>query len=355
MKTIKLIPFEQPIGQYHIGVLKADLLLEIVDVDPRRWDPIKKTTVGGAQRPEDPKRTKEIAEYCSDPDATFPTPILVSLYDIDSTTLAGDKLTFSETEKIGVVLDGQHRLAGLRASGIADQFEVPVVFAFSLNREEQAYVFSIINSKQKPVSMSIIYDLFGLFESRSPQKTCHEIAKQMNSQAASPFYTRLKMLGKKEEALASLSQGLFVTYLMRQISADPVEDARMLKAGEDLKDDLSKPLRGYFIRKEDTVILKILMNYFNAIKRAFPEEWKDPGKYILTKTTGYGGFIRAFSPLLVDMKRDKKLTEEEFDKRMKKVRSLFEKEKLELTSAYFGSNEQEQAKLSKKILEANGL
>lgn len=69
---------------------------------------------------------------------------------------------------------------------------------FDLTDEEKAYVFSIINSKQTRVNPSIVYDLFSLAERRSPQKTCHEIARGINSNPDSPFYKKLKMLGKRK-------------------------------------------------------------------------------------------------------------------------------------------------------------
>ena len=86
---------------------------------------------------------------------------------------------------------------------------------FDLTEEEKAYVFSIINSKQTKVSSSLIYDLFSLSQHRSPTKTAHEIARALNRNTESPFYKRLKMLGKKIEGedKATLSQGTFVKYL----------------------------------------------------------------------------------------------------------------------------------------------
>ena len=52
-------------------------------------------------------------------------------------------------------------------------------------------------------------------------------------------------------------------------------------------------LRTLFIREQDDVILKIIKNYFGAVKNIFTEEWNSD-KYILTKTTGYLGLIKAF-------------------------------------------------------------
>ena len=72
---------------------------------------------------------------------------------------------------------------------------------------------------------SLIYDLFDLSESRSPYKTCYQIARIMNLEEASPFYRRLKMLEKKTHASETISQSTFVTNLFELISNSPQEDA----------------------------------------------------------------------------------------------------------------------------------
>ena len=100
---------------------------------------------------------------------------------------------------------------------------------FDLTVAEEAYIFSTINSNQRKVDPSLIYDLFDVSTNRSPQKTAHEIARVMNSSTSSPFYNRLKMLGKKASGQdkASLSQGTFAKSILMLISKKPDEDARL--------------------------------------------------------------------------------------------------------------------------------
>ena len=103
---------------------------------------------------------------------------------------------------------------------------------FDLTEEEKAYIFSTINSNQAKVDKSLIYDLFELSTERSPLKTCHYIARIMNSKEDSPFYQRLKMLGKKENELSTLSQGTFVKGLVDLISKQPQKDMILIKNGK---------------------------------------------------------------------------------------------------------------------------
>jgi DGQHR domain-containing protein len=239
------------------------------------------------------KRVKEIALYTEDPDATFPTPIIVAVDSDADYKLEGATFEFDETKLIGEIIDGQHRIAGLKRSPRIDEFVLPVIFMFDLVNEEKAYVFSIINSKQTPVSKSLIFDLFFLAETRSPQKTCHEVASLMNSDTKSPFYKRLKMLGRKEHEKASLSQGSFIKYLMPLISKHPDNDLIDIKRKHKIQEDPTLPLRYYFINKEDDAIYKILFNVFTAVRTTFPEQWNQPNDYILSKTIGYGAIMGA--------------------------------------------------------------
>jgi DGQHR domain-containing protein len=162
---------------------------------------------------------KEIAHYTSDPDATFPTSIILNIntrecrVKLTDTTLTLDERTFKPE-----VIDGQHRLGGLKASTFSPQFHLPVVLMFDLTEEEKAYVFSTINSNQQRVDASLIYDLFALSKHRSPFRTCHEIARALNSAKDSPYRGRLKMLGRRTRPEQSLSQGAFVAGLVNRIT-----------------------------------------------------------------------------------------------------------------------------------------
>ena len=79
---------------------------------------------------------------------------------------------YDETKCFAEILDGQHRMAGIRESGDFD-YELPVIIMFSLREEQKGYVFSTINGNQAKVDRSLIYDLFDLNETPSPYKTCH--------------------------------------------------------------------------------------------------------------------------------------------------------------------------------------
>ena len=139
--NVKYLKVEQPIGTFYITSLQASVLAKIAIVERRNENP------DVVQREGSSARIREIATYCGDPDATFPTPIIIAVNFDAKIKIDENQIYFDENEILGDVIDGQHRLEGLKASNYISKFELPVVLMFNLFPEEKAYVFSIINSK----------------------------------------------------------------------------------------------------------------------------------------------------------------------------------------------------------------
>ncbi len=352
MKTYSYIEVQQPIGVFYLCAIPASILLKVVKQSPRSKGG------DGVQRDMQQERINKISKYCSDPDAIFPTPIVVSVEKGAKVRLDEEHHTvimYEDDGIIGDVIDGQHRLWGIEGSKYADQFILPVVLMFDLTLEEKAYIFSTINSNQRRVDPSLIFDLFEVANTRSPQKTVHEIARIMNSSKTSPFYNRLKMLGKKVENQdkAILSQGTFAKTILLLISRDVDDDARALKRGEKLLPDFRCPFRTYFIDERDDVIVKILQNCFTALKNVFLEEWDEPKSNILWKTTGFRAVVYALPSIIRKGTREKELTQAFFEICFSAFKDCLAKEKITLTSKDFpGGGEQNQKKLAKLLIES---
>ena len=345
---LNLIEVNQPIGSFYIGKMTSDQIVKISKVNRRDNN-------NGIQRSLESKRVNEIAKYCEDPDATFPTPIVLNVLsqNVKQKNICYNdglyRLEYDDGEQFAEILDGQHRIEGIKKAE-AFQMEMLVVLMFDLTEEEKAYIFSTINNNQKKVDKSLIYDLFEVSRNRSPYKTCHEIARTMNQDKDSAFYKRLRMLGKKTQKNESLSQGTFVNYLMQLISKDPQGDMINQKNNIDLKRDTQLIFRDLYIEEKDGVILKILMNYFSAVKEVFHKEWIDD-KYILSKTTGYGALIKALPFYYKEGIEQNNLSKDFFIKYMKIAKKNLENESKKLTSENFGSGEKEQKKLVEYFIE----
>ena len=345
--TFHVLPIEQPIGVFYLSKVKAKALMGTVDIVSRN------NNEEGVQRELSEQRVKDIAYYCDDPDATFPTPIIISVNNDVNVTFNNDNtITIEYTNQFGDVIDGQHRLKGIQQSANIDLFELPIILMFNLTLEEKAYVFSTINSNQKKVDRSLIYDLFGVSSGRSPQRTAHEIARAMNTMSSSPFCNRLKMLGKKtpDQPDATISQGTFSKRIVSLISKNENVDLLMCKNGITLENDDTLPFRKYFIEDKDEVILKILLNCFYALRNVFPEEWSQPKDFILWKTTGFNAVVDSLKTIIPIGIKQKRLTHEFFNEVFTRFKDTLNERSIVLTSDFFGSGESETTKLKNLIL-----
>jgi DGQHR domain-containing protein len=348
--NINVISFDQPAGSFLLAALPATEIIRISRADPRKFDVISMETTGGIQREPSGKRIKEIAEYAHTVDATFPTPILLAL-DAGTYTIDGNTLQV-EGEKIADIVDGQHRVLGLKQSNKADQFIVPVVFLLDATEEQKALIFATINGKQTKVPASVIYDLFGVTKTRSPQKTAHEIARAMNSTQSSPWYNRLKMLGKKSPGtMETLSQGTFIKFLLPHISSDPVTDMDIIRRGEDPTPRDKCIFNEYWRKDQDSTILKILVNTFQAAKDTWSVEWQDPTRSLLTKTTGFSGIMTALPEMVAKGKARSDLSLEYFRSIFEAVKRTMEQRDIPLSSEYFSASATGEAEFRKFILE----
>ena len=107
------------------------------------------------------------------------------------------------------------------------------------------------------------------------------------------------MLGRRESPSEYLTQGSFVTNLIKRVSKAPQKDEIAVKRGVELQDDPLLPFRYYWITDRDDVIVKILENYFEAIRQEFEAEWNPPSadEFILRKTVGFVALLDAFDQI----------------------------------------------------------
>jgi DGQHR domain-containing protein len=321
MISIPVFEVTQPVGAFFIGVMRADHLFSICRFDYRRMQ----YTNGyvdflGIQRELNTKRIGEIKQYVKTADACFPTSIVISIDEkcarVEETEIIGAKILkifeyvdeqtpelSIKLEEVASIIDGQHRLKGLAEASTVD-FEVPVSIFIGPDDATEAMIFSTVNLAQTKVNKSLVYDLFSLATSRSPEKTCHEIVVALDRMEESPFQDRIKRLGIATEGRfgETLSQATVVKGILPYITNDPVADRDRGKRfgfwDPALARDRNKRIfYEFFRRSEDAKILNNMLNYFNAIKERWPDAWAATGTgNIINRTNGFNGFIRFLRP-----------------------------------------------------------
>lgn len=276
--SIDAITYAQPGGVFYACTLPAVDIVKRLDIRRRQDDPIL-----GMQRDDNPSRVRDITSYALQPNAIFPTPIIVSAYP-NGILVEGTKLLIPDgLTTLGHVLDGQHRLLGLKA--LSDEelkdFDLMIVFVFGIDLYSEATIFSTINSTQKQVSKSLMYDLFSLNPGRSIEKTAHEIVRSLNDDRDSPFYGRIKLLGRKMGPAETLSQAAFVDQISRQIK------------------DQSSVLNIYYQKEQDPLIRKIIANCFSALVKIQTLAKNDAfSSDYFFRTTGFGGVAQSLGDLM---------------------------------------------------------
>ncbi len=348
MKKISLISVNQPIGTFYLSSINSLDLLKFVKFSRKSVDR------NGFQRDVSKSRIKKILDYCDNPDATFPTAIILSV-DSRTVNIEGDQMSYEEEKISAYVIDGQHRLLGIDKYNDKHNFDLPVVLMFDLSVEEEAYVFSIINSTQTKVSTSLLYDLFDVYETDSPQKTCHIIARTMNQDPESPFYNKLKMLGSKKGLYETLSQGTFAEHLLPMITKDHANDAKEIKKNFFKKRITLKYydtiFRDLFINNSDNTIYKYLFDTFSALEDVFYLEWNSPD-YIIAKSTGYGAIMRFINLCYKENESLDFLNYDNMKFSFLKFRIYLAIFQRDWTSTYFPSNAATQAKLAQEIYDS---
>jgi len=356
--TFPCIEISQPIGNFYIGVMDSHDLVRISFADRRRieQDEREVEVVSGLQRPLSMKRVKELQQYVTNIDASFPTAIILA---ITSENAAFDPKTKTmrvrDDANVAKIIDGQHRIEGLLGYQQPEKFQLNVTLFVDMDMEDQAIVFSTINLKQTPVGKSLVVDLFDYAKTRSPQKTAHNVARLLTSREQSPFYQKIMILGTATgKASETLTQAGFVDPLIKYISWDPMSDRDQLKRGKKLPFATPAEIRvrkvifrNLFIEERDAEIAKIMWNYFKGVEQRWPEAW-GPRKtgLVLNRTTGYRALMRFLPLAYLTLGRDTVIPVAEF-------KSIFDKVKLkdeDFTPEEFKPGSSGQSQLFKKLV-----
>lgn len=321
------ILIDQPIGNYYIGSIDYRDLIDITTVDVRQISEMQDGIYSytGIQRKLNKARAKKIGEYTNTADPCFPTAVVLSVdgrcieYMSDKAMLRlrsdpGDPengIDPIEFDQIARIIDGQHRIAGLRHCR-KERFDINVSIFVDIDPAVEGYIFSTVNLHQSKVSSSLAYDLYALTNKRSPQKLCHNIAVALDAKDESPFRNKIKRLGVAEphNIPASITQAAFVKSLMKYISVDPMKDRdvyiRGKKPSRASGSQAEKLIfRDFMIDERDLELATILLNYFSAAAERWPVAWNSPDKGImLSRTNGFQALMRFLRPAYNEFAED---------------------------------------------------
>ncbi len=190
----------------------------------------------------------------------FPNAIILNWVKKENKLLKKDgEISFKDLDRSAQIIDGQHRVAGIReaikTNAIIGKLQLPVAIYENLSTRECADIFLSINTEQKTVSKSLVYDLYGEASTTVIDPAAlraRDIASYLNSVEESPYFENIKFPGDK-------------------IRKGGIALSTTVTALKPLVED-----KGDFDRigiSELELQSKVLINFFTALANKYGKDW----------------------------------------------------------------------------------
>jgi len=241
---------------------------------------------GSVQRVLNRRRIGMIRDYILDGNQFFNSFILNWTEKNNQPKISQRKISIPLTSSSAQVIDGQHRLAGYEQAveedpNIGEQ-KILVTLCLGLTTSEAATIFLNINTEQKPVPKSLIFDLFGEVENDEDHaiNRATDIARNLNEDPESALYKMIKFPGSPR-GVGSIELSTFVASIKEALK--PGGAFRKYK------------LKSFDYQKN------ALMNFFNALRDPYEESeiWHVKSKNPFMKAAGFNGAMDYFLEKLI--------------------------------------------------------
>lgn len=212
------------------------------------------------------------------------------------------------------VLDGQHRLAGLsrameKDASIGDK-DIIVIMTDRLGTEAAARIFLNINTEQRPVPPSLIYDLFGEINKEDkniPVVRAKDIASELHHNSLSPYKGLVKFPGQPR-GVGYIDLSTIVNSIKPLLEQDGI-------------------FNKYKISNLENQI-NVIFNYFNALKAAYENDnlWYNKSANPFFTNAGFVAAIDVLNRILIaKCATEKDFTQEAFIKHLKLDTALLQR------------------------------
>jgi DGQHR domain-containing protein len=157
---------------------------------------------GAVQRLLNPRRITSIKNFTLE-GGDYPGSIILNWINQENPLNKSNKtITFRPVANSAQIIDGQHRLAGIRAAiserEDIEKLQLPVAIYEYLNTRECADIFLSINTEQKTVPRSLVFDLYGVASEPVIDPAAvraRDIATFLNEASESPYSGQIKFPG----------------------------------------------------------------------------------------------------------------------------------------------------------------
>jgi len=211
--------------------------------------------LSGFQRPQVAAHIREIRDYLEKPNSVLPNPIVVAfIAGVEVEHMDGGiaRLSIDMSDGApGFVVDGQQRLSAL--AEVDRDFQVFVSALICRDEAELRRQFVLINNS-KPLPKSLIYELLPTVDDLparlSRRSEAADLTGRLNFEA-----TSLKGYIKQH----TWPEGIISDTVMQKIIMESLNNGVLR--------DLSRSAKG------GDKCVRLISNFFDAVKRVFPEAW----------------------------------------------------------------------------------
>lgn len=307
---LRAIPFKQHGNTMYSAVLSAKDLVGHTRVDI--WHP---TNENGYQREVSMQRARKFSNYITT--EISPPAILANIRDVDK-----DKIKYENgrleipDETILWLVDGQHRVAGLRelleSSGEKyENIELPVVIQVGDSVYQEAKQFVIVNTSQKRVRT----DLGERFLQKAAKEEGLENLIQKGIRNIEWIPTAIEIVDALNNDHHSVWHNLI------KLPNEPKGSTIVSQKGfSDSLKPLLKEDATYF-KKRPSYLTPILNQYWEAIKELCPAPFEVPQKFVMLKTTGVV-VLHSILPRVISMIGNDSPDKSDFVRILEKIESL---------------------------------
>ena len=296
-----------------VPLLEFNLLTKISYVAVRG----QTTEEGAVQRVLNQRRIGSIRDFTL-ARGDYPGAIVLNwLSDKNPLMKNGNELSFEIEQGSTQIVDGQHRVAGIRAAILVDEsvaeLELSVAIYENLNTQECANIFLSINTEQKPVDRSLVFDLYGIASESvvdAAAVRARDIAMFLNDSKDSPYRGLIKLPGEPRR-----KGGIALSTVVSAI--------KPLVEGKGNFEQLGIPeLEGQ---------KQIILNLFEVLCAKYGDDWYE-NKNVFQYAAGFVGAIEFLKTKLIPYCNMKRSFEQETISNVLKLR----KENLMLQSEVKG-------------------
>jgi DNA sulfur modification protein DndB len=238
---------------------------------------------GAVQRVLSPRRIAGVREFVLQ-GGDFPNCIVLNWVG-QPLQLASGAVMIPDESRTAQIIDGQHRVAGLtepiKLNKSFANIDIPVALYEGLNTQQCADIFLSINTEQKPVSRTLVYDLYGIASGHLIDRTAlraKDIAAVLNESEESPYNGLIKFPGSPR-----MRGGIALSTVVSALK--PIVDDK-------------GPLELAGIKELERQT-SVLINLFSALREKYGEQW-DSSDNAFLYASGFMAALQFFRNKIID-------------------------------------------------------